>query len=194
MWHVQDVNMNYMFIIKERVSSFFILVDFIIKMCYNIGAFRGGSYMLLEEFYKRLDNPIDRKDIIGDILNAYYEGKSFLGDHFYGEIVKNHYNKQEHTKDIVKEKRSQKTICCYHTKARDEYYKYCFNQWKNAMNHLANGEVSNYQFRKEAMIITDYLKDINPQSADEILKLMREIYDQMDINLYDFNLKKRGKG
>lgn len=110
--------------------------------------------MTKEEFFKKLNNPLDNDKLLRTILEAYYNNEDI-----YTNINKVYATKED------------KEIGRYIPEYRDNYYLYMFNIWKKAILNKKPEDVKE-KYRKPLLNIKKKINNFNPKNEEEIKKFI----------------------
>ena len=124
--------------------------------------------MTKEEFFKKINNPLDNDELLRTVLEAYYNNESI-----YTKI--NKVNATEEDKESGK----------YFPEIRDSFYLYMFNIWKKAVLNKKPEEIKE-KYRKQLNNIQIKLKEFNPKTEKEIRKFIYNSNKIFDKETEDF--------
>ena len=110
--------------------------------------------MTKEEFFNKLNNPLENDELLKTILEAYYNNENI-----YTKINGVYATKED------------KEISRYIPEYRDNYYLYMFNIWKKAILNK-NPEEIKEKYRKPLLNIKKRIKNFNPINEEEIKKFI----------------------
>ncbi len=123
--------------------------------------------MSLETFYNEVSNPLDNREFLDTVINAYLNTTRTKG--FYGRLVKSHSNEKQYPNEFV-------------MSDKDELYSLLFNEWKNRIVNMSKNEFD-YLCRKGYLgnsfpVLRYYLKNIPDVSTyEEVDRILHSRYN-----------------
>ena len=123
--------------------------------------------MSLETLYNEVSNPLDNKDFLDTVINAYLSTTRYKG--FYGRLVKYNANKKKYPN-------------YYNNEDKDELYSLLFNEWKHRIVNMTKQEYD-YLCRKGYLnekfpVLRNYLKTVpDVNTYEEVNNILHSRYN-----------------